>query len=212
MADYLDVPITYANHPNWQTSDQFDVCVDAGAFKVGNGSALCTNRLKTAPFNAFLAANQPDGQECVIYYGFDNTEMGRVQRRIGVMAAMGYRTDYPLMFWKERTIHSTREIGIEPPNSYSLFKHANCTGCLKAGKQHWYLVFLHRPDVWAKAKWAEDCIGYSILKEQALAELEDTFAAMQELGITTTEHEDPRTFFARVARIFKKIDEDYASQ
>ena len=70
VSEYLEVPITYANHDKWDQKDQFDVCVDAQAFKVGNGTALCTNRLKTAPFEKYLAKNFPD-KDCVIYYGFD---------------------------------------------------------------------------------------------------------------------------------------------
>ena len=40
VAAYCGVPITYANHLAWDTKDQFDVVVEAGAFKVGNGTAL----------------------------------------------------------------------------------------------------------------------------------------------------------------------------
>ena len=104
----------------------------------------------------------------------------------------------PLALWPELRYSNTKEIGIEPPNTYGVFKHANCTGCLKAGKQHWYIVYQTRKDIWESAKQAEDSIGYSILKKENLEELEPTFAKMHALGITTTEHEDPRTFFARV--------------
>ena len=30
VAGYLGMEITYANHPEWETKDQFDVVVDAG--------------------------------------------------------------------------------------------------------------------------------------------------------------------------------------
>lgn len=200
VADYLGIPITYANHAQWDTKDQFDVVIDAGAFKVGNGTALCTNRLKTAPFEKYLKDKHPD-KDVVLYYGFDANEMVRVQRRVQILGAQGYSSDYPLALWTERTIKSTEEIGIKPPNTYSMFKHANCTGCLKAGKQHWYLVYLYRQDLWEKAKFAEDEIGYSILKEGELQTLEPLFQRMKELGIETTEHEDPRTFFARVRKL-----------
>ena len=114
MAQYLDIPITYANHPNWDTKDQFDVCIDAKAFKVGRGTELCTSRLKTQPFTKWLDANSPKGQD-IIYYGFDANESVRIQRRVGILSEMGYHSDYPLAFWQDRTIHSTLEIGIEPP-------------------------------------------------------------------------------------------------
>jgi len=209
VADYIGVPITYANHAHWDTKDQFDVVIDAKAFKVRNGTALCTHRLKTQPFERWLKAHDPE-KKSTIYYGFDASETVRIQRRVGILASMGYRSDYPLAFW-ERTILSTSHIGIEPPNTYGLFKHANCTGCLKASKQHWYLVFLHRKDIWEKAKRAEEVIGYTIMKEQPLEELEAIYEEMQAAGLETTEHEDPRTFFARVRKALNewKVVEDF---
>lgn len=207
VSDYLGIPITYANHPEWDTKDQFDVVVDANAFKVGNGTALCTHRLKTQPFEKWLASNLPD-KDAIIYYGFDRNEMARVQRRSGFLAAAGFKSDYPLALWSDRTIQSTKEIGIEPPMSYDKFKHANCTGCLKAGKQHWYIVYCERPDIWNKAKQAEEKIGYSIMKDDYLEELEPMFSKMQKLGIVASEHEDPRTFFARVRKLVNEYQDD----
>lgn len=207
VADYIGVPVTYANHKQWDTKDQFDVVMDASAFKVGNGTALCTHRLKTKPFEDWLSANAAD-KDCVIYYGFDASEGVRIQRRVGILGAMGYRSAYPLAHWPDRTIQSTREIGIAPPNTYGVFKHANCTGCLKAGKQHWYLVYLYRKDLWKKAKQAEEEIGYTILKDISLADLEPLFEQLSLLGVTTTEHEDGRTFFARTRKVIKLVADE----
>lgn len=208
VADYLGVDITYANHPEYDKKDQFDVVVDAKAFKVGSGTALCTHRLKTGPFEKWLKGNAQDKENFIIYYGFDLGEKARIQRRSSVLGQMGYKTDYPLALWENRTIYSTNEIGILPPNTYNVFKHANCIGCLKAGKQHWYIVFLTRPDVWEKAKNTEDMIGYSIIKGVFLDELEPVFQQMKELGITTTEHEKGVSFFARVRKEFRDIETD----
>lgn len=210
VADYLDVPITYANHPQYDTKDQFDVCIDAKAFKVGNGTALCTNRLKTKPFEKYLASYFPisdNAQDVTIYYGFDKNEKSRIQRRIGILSNMGYKSDYPLAFMstEDRAIFSTTEIGIKPPNTYGNFKHANCVGCLKAGKQHWYIVYLTRSDIWEKAKLAEDIIGYTIHKDQSLEELEPIFSNMQKANIVTTEHEKAVSFFARIRREYPEV-------
>lgn len=206
VANHLELEITFVNHPEWATKDQFDVVMDAKAFKVGNGTALCTNRLKTKPFHEWLTLNAVKQQD-VIYYGFDANEGTRIQRRVGILAGMGYKSEYPLAHWKQ-TILSTKEIGIAPPNTYSDFKHANCTGCLKAGKQHWYIVWKKRKDIWEKAKHAEEVIGYSILKDQYLYELEDDFERMDALNLHTTEHEKGVTFFARVKRTFKDIQNE----
>jgi 3'-phosphoadenosine 5'-phosphosulfate sulfotransferase (PAPS reductase)/FAD synthetase len=205
VADYLKLPITYANHLKWDEKDQFDVCIDAKAFKVGNGTALCTNRLKTQPFEKYLKEFHAD-KDCIIYYGFDANEGVRIQRRIGHLGGMGYKTDYPLALWKEHTITSTRQIGIEPPNTYEDFKHANCVGCLKAGQQHWYIVYMKRKDIWEKAKKTEEIIDYTIMKKSSLTEIEPFFKKMCDAGITTTEHENPMTFFARVRKIFKELE------
>ena len=206
VATYLGVPITYANMDGWATKDQFDVVREAGAFKVGNGTALCTNRMKTAPFEEFLKECFPNGN-CVVYYGFDASETRRIQRRLAHLSSLGYQSDYPLALWPQRTIQSTREVGIEPPNVYSRFKHANCVGCLKAGRQHWYVVFCTRPDVWAKAKFAEEDIGYTIIKGVSLTDLEPLFERMRCAGIEASEHTHAQTFWAKVRALGLSIDE-----
>lgn len=128
VANYLDLPITYANIDGLQLEDipdQFDVCVKAKAFKVGEGSELCTSRLKTEPFMEWLKDNVPD-KNCICYYGFDPNEQKRIVRRSQIMGIQGYQTDYPLAVWKERTIQDTEEIGIARPMQYEVFRHGNC--------------------------------------------------------------------------------------
>lgn len=204
-ANYHGLPITYANykHADW---DQFDICVHDKAFKVDSGPEICTSRLKTEPFMAYLQKHHPD-RDCIIYYGFDDTkrELDRMQRRIGIMAAQGYRTDYPLALWKDRTIHSTKEVGIEPPSTYEVFQHANCIGCLKAGWQHWYIVYCTREDIWLKAKWAEDEIGYAIHHDETgpvyLEDMESRFALMKAAGIEPTERTSHQKFWASARKV-----------
>jgi hypothetical protein len=197
VASYLGIEITYANIDNLiieNIPDQFDVVVKAAAFKVGSGTELCTSRLKTEPFSQYLKSNFSN-KDCIIYYGFDANEKARIQRRTGILGSQGLKTDYPLALWENRTILSTIDIGILPPNTYESFKHANCVGCLKAGRQHWYIVYCTRPDVWKKAKWAEDEIGYTIIKGTTLEELEPLFERMKNAGIIPTEHVVHQTFW-----------------
>lgn len=201
ISQYLEIPITFANHDDWENKDQFDVVVDAKAFKVRNGQALCTYFLKTKPFEKYLKKHFSD-KNCIIYYGFDANEKQRIQRRSSILGQQGYRTDYPLAFWK-RTIQSVTEIDIQPPNSYNNFKHANCIGCLKAGKQHWYIVYCTRPDIWQKAKDAEDEIGYSIIRGTYLDELEDLFKRMKKASVPITEHIHPATFWSKAKKQIK---------
>ena len=204
VANYLDVPITPANMDGWETMTPLDVCMKIGAFKVGNGTALCTNRLKTEPFYKWLNDNipaqpfEPDEGKRILY-GFDRSEPSRIQRRVGVLAGKGYKTDFPLAFW-DRTIEKTEDIGIPRPSTYKTFRHANCIGCLKSGKQQWYITYCLRPDIWEKAKMAEKKIGYSILKGIYLEELECKFKSMLQAGIVPTEKVGFQKFWADVKK------------
>lgn len=209
VAAHLGIPITYANHANWDAKDQFDICTESGAFKVGVSNVICTSRLKTEPFKEWLVSNAAP-ETTIVYYGFDADEKVRIQRRSSIMGSMGYRTDYPLALWSEeqRTIQSTSEVGISPPLTYSVFKHANCIGCIKAGRQHWYVVYCLRRDLWEKAKRAEDQIGYSILRNIYLEELEPEFQKMLDRGILPTEKIHANTFWAEVRRKLKSSIQD----
>jgi len=199
VAAYLGVGITFANHPDFAEKDQFDIAIDNDGFKFGL-NIICTSRLKTEPFAKYLKANFPTGDGLIIYYGFDARERERVQRRSQILGTQGYKTDFPLFSWKDRTIFSTKEIGIEPPLTYSTWKHANCVGCLKGGKQHWYSVYCFYPEIWAKAKKAENEIGHSILKETFLEDLEPQFEKMKLCGVAPTEKIPPGEFWAEVRR------------
>lgn len=204
ISDYLKIPITYANMKDWETKTPLKVCKEKGAFGVNNGTTLCTYNLKTKPFYKWLNEHYPvkkgDMRDDIkILYGFDKSEVSRIQRRIGVMQSKGYYTDFPLAYW-ERTIQSTEEIGIQRPKTYALFRHANCIGCLKAGKQQWYLVYCLYPMIWAEAKQTENEIGYSILKDTYLEDLELKFKQMRCRGIVPGEKMQPQTFWAAVEK------------
>lgn len=199
VATFIGVQITYANMAGWGYKDQFDVVVEAGAFKVGNGTALCTNRMKTEPFYAWLKTNDVD-RSSTLYYGFDPGEYGRIQRRAMILESMGYETGFPLAAWV-RTIQSTIEIGIAPPCTYGVFKHANCTGCLKAGMQHWYVVYCTRPDIWERGLWAEREIGYTIIKGHSLLELGPKFEIMRRAGVPATERLPSGKFWKEARRL-----------
>jgi len=195
VADKLGLPITYANHPDWETKDQFDISIELRTWvNITTRQALCTTKLKTEPFKAWLKENYNQGD--VVYYGFDANEMHRVQRRASIMALDGQKTDYPLVFWDNKKKDLVREAGINKPCQYGVFKHANCIGCLKAGWQHWYIVYAHRKDIWEKAKKSEEIIDHSIHKDFYLEEKEELFRDMVEAGVPTTEHIKSQTFWA----------------
>lgn len=205
VANYLGVPITYANMPGWEEKDQFDCMIEGG----GNSFGLihCTRMLKTEPFKQWLSENFPVKKDEVrddvkVVYGFDSNETNRITRRIGVMATMGYMTEFP-MLWDDRTIFNIEEIGIKRPITYEIFNHANCKGCLKAGKQHWFIVYCLYPEVFKRAKWAEEETGFSILKQGFLKDFEKDFEVLKD-KMPLNEKEKPQTFWAKARKVLKE--------
>lgn len=202
VAEYLDIKITPANMENFEEMTPLRVCRKIGAFQAQVGQALCTYNLKTKPFNQWLRNNYPADidhvkEDIKILYGFDMTEPARIQRRSSILATKGYKTDFPLAFW-DRTIQNTSEIGIEKPRTYKIFKHANCIGCLKAGIQHWYIVYCLRQDIFQEALEAEKEIGHSIIKNNYLEDLIPRYEDMKKKGICPNDKENSAKFWARV--------------
>ena len=208
VAGYIGVPVTYANMPEWNSRDQFDVVVEAGAFKWGNGTALCTRRMKTEPFYEWLRNNGID-RSSTIYYGFDPNETARIQRRAMILESMGFNAGFPLSQFT-RTIMSICDVGIYPPETYGVWRHANCTGCLKAGMQHWYIVYCTRPDIWERGLWAEDEIGYTIINGYSLDSLELKFEIMRRAGVPATELLKPATFWKRSRELVGLYEVEHA--
>lgn len=271
VADYLGIPITYKNYNDLPVDllpDQFEVVeIEKSFISPQTRQALCTNRLKTAPFIEYLNYFFGDKQ-AVIYYGFDANEPDRIEKRESILNDMGFKSDYPLALWEkegidayndyqikelmnvqnkvlskkvkglkdfkkqysdfielakstglvlikdystlfERTISQTTEIGIEIPNTYDFFKHGNCTGCLKAGQQHWYCVYVHANHIFERAKLSEHRIGYSIIKGNFLKDLEPKFKKMKEAGVEASEHIPFQTFWAIAKKNLKKSEEEY---
>lgn len=203
VAAFLGLPITYANMPGWETLSPLKIAVAKGGFQYRPGQALCTYNLKTAPFYRWLKENYPvpnggTNKEITLVYGFDLTESHRITRRSNILGVMGYLTEFPLIV--KGCISDISECGLEKPCVYENQKHANCIGCLKAGRQHWYLVYCQYPALFAEALAAEEQIGYSIIKGVFLEELLPTFQQMKARGITPQDIEQPQTFWARVRR------------
>lgn len=209
VAKYLGIEITYANMEGWQYKTPLRVCKELGGFKFGMSPVLCTYHIKTLPFGKYLKENFPVKkgairEDLVILYGFDKNEKARIQRRSSILGQQGYKTDYPLAFW-DRTIENTEEIGIKKPITYELHRHANCIGCLKAGMQSWYLVYCLYPKLWEEAKETENEIGYSILKDKYLEDLEPKFSQMKCQGMIPTEKITPQKFWGKVEKELQEI-------
>lgn len=239
VSDYLGIPITYVNYKGITNPEeipsQFDVCLKRGSWvSPQTRDILCTYLLKTEPFHNFIDQLKNE-YDIVAYYGFDENELSRVERRKTILNDIGVDSDFPIALWGEgkmsllekyfeekgckkvvidiegfenrddfqRTIYSTEEIGIKPPNTYSVWKHANCTGCLKAGKQHWYCVYVHDYEVFCMGRDAEIELGYSFGKE-FLRDLEDQFKKMKELGVPANENIPSHVFWKSAKKYLKQ--------
>lgn len=208
VADYLELPITYVNFDGYDTKDQFDVVMEKKSFvnvRSASREALCTHVMKTEPFVKWLA-NLDLSYDYIVYYGFDMNEGARIYRRRSIMLNQGFETDYPLAFWEDRTIQNTEEIGIPRPNSYDTYKHANCVGCLKAGWQHWYCVYLLDYPLFEKGMKSEELIGYKIHKDVFLKDKIELFEKMKTIGIKPTEHIPSQKFWSDVKKAIKAYD------
>ena len=210
VADYLDLPITYANRENFQTDTPLSLCRQLKMIRFGAGNSICTYYLKTEPFHRWLQEYYPVkkgeiSREITLIYGFDGSELHRVERRRRHLLCQGYRSEYPLADKPHmRCLNDIREIGIELPETYKFAKHANCKGCLKAGKQHWYMVYCLWPEIFWEAVETEELIGYSIINGQFLMELEPYFHCMKSEGIIPRDNECSAMFWARAKRMFDK--------
>lgn len=208
VAEYLGLDICYANMEGWEDITPLEVCIKKRAFKTSHDTVLCTYNLKTEPFYRWLRNNYPASEkepceEITLLYGFDAGEPERIKRREEHLSSMGYKSDYPLARW-ERTIQNIEEIGIPRPTTYESWKHANCIGCLKAGKQHWYAVYCLYPMIFKRAMEAESLIGYSIIKGSYLKELLPTFRRMRKAGIVPSDKMKFQTFWAMVRKALKE--------
>lgn len=199
VAENLQIPIEYANCENYERQTPLSLCFEHGRIKFRTGSEICTYFLKTKPFYKWLNENYPVrkgeiSEEITIIYGMDSDEQHRIRRRRDHLIKMGYQSMYPLAEWP-RTIWQIEEIGIQRPSIYYDSKHANCIGCLKAGKQHWYKVYCCHRHIFEEAKMVEETIKFSIFKGTYLSELEQVFEKMKKAGVPATENMDSYWFW-----------------
>lgn len=214
ISAYLGIPLTYANIDgildDGLIPNQFDICIEKGAVTEGNGNALCTYYLKTKPFMDYLNVNFAD-KNCIIYYGFSKKEKKRIVRRTTHLGAFGYKTDYPLALWEAGLLpyHSSLQVGITPPNTYTTWLHANCIGCLKAGLLHWYCVYMLDIDAYHEAMVMEYECDFTIheitikgiRKPILLKDLMPIFCQLKTWGVKPNEHQNKYKFGRWLSKI-----------
>ena len=110
----------------------------------------CSNLLKRRMSRKFIKKYKPE--ECIIYLGFDWTEMHRFEK--AQAAWLPYRIESPLCnapyIDKEDMKRMIADDGIELPRLYKMgFAHNNCGGgCIKAGIGHFAHLLDTLPDVY----------------------------------------------------------------
>lgn len=204
VASYLGLPITYANQTRFKESAPLSICREMGMFCFKSGAHICTYYLKTEPFYEWLKEFYPVepgkglSEEITLVYGFDSNEPKRMERRTRHLLSLGYRTEYPM---QTSSMEEIEEVGIEKPRTYGYCKHANCRGCLKAGKQHWYMVYCLWPDIYLEGIAMEELIGNSILRGSFLKELMPLFQQMQDVGIAPGDEIESNRFWSCARRM-----------
>ncbi|MDR1140123.1 MAG: hypothetical protein LBL62_00420 [Planctomycetaceae bacterium] len=210
VAEYLNIPITYANADDFENNPPLRVVRDK-LFISPTGRIMCTYFLKTQPFEKYMRANFPatptkPNNKVTVLVGFEKTEYHRIQRRNTILSAMGYMSEFPLAFWN-RTIYQTEEIGIERPVTYKIERHANCMGCLKAGIQHWYVVFILHREIFDDAVAFEKETGFHIHRDFRMEELIGKFESMKCSGIVPDGVTNSHKFWAKVKKILAEHEE-----
>ncbi|TMP23759.1 hypothetical protein [Pseudoalteromonas ruthenica] len=212
VANFLGLPITYANAPNWEKRTPIQVIKDIGYFTNRSGTVLCTYELKTKPFYDWLAVTDPN-KENVYVYGFDPNEPSRIANRAQKMGMDGYQTLFP-MLWDESDIVRLASTGIQAPSSYDRFKHSNCTGCLKAGFQHWYVVYNEDRDMFNEVAEVELDMNFSLRRQSGkrafLEDKRELFDKMIAAGVKPTEHINPQRFWADAKKAVKNYERELA--
>lgn len=104
VADYLGIEITYANYRQMSKPElipsQFKVCLDAGSFvNPHTRDILCTSLLKTKPFQKFINRMKSYDYDLIAYYGFDEDELNRVERRKTILNDVGIGSEFPIALW-----------------------------------------------------------------------------------------------------------------
>lgn len=122
VADYLGLPITYANSKYKTPAEVIEAqgIIHNPTLHV----AVCTYYLKTLPFMEALTKLFPVekgkiNEDVRLIYGFDKDEPARITRKVGTACNAGYQCEFP-MLWEHRTIYNTEEIGIKRPKTYDI--------------------------------------------------------------------------------------------
>jgi hypothetical protein len=166
VANFIGLPITIAGDGRdiWQLIDD-ENCLPSQFIP------FCTRILKQEPADRFYKTL---GDDFTLYLGYGADEPGRIQKQSARFEALKYKARYPLaergMTGEDAKTIIRSEWKICLPDPYRYLKHNNCIPCFKGGVGHFYLVWKHYPEYFARAAAKEKQIGHTVFKEKSLEE------------------------------------------
>ncbi len=145
----------------------------AGVISLRGGFAPCTNYLKKRVRKQWEENHQ--NENITYYWGMDVNEVNRAERLKESMPQFEHR--FPLIenhLSKESSHAILEKLGIKRPRMYDLgYPNNNCVGCIKGGMGYWNKIRKDFPEVFESRSLLERKLGYSILKECYLDELDE---------------------------------------
>lgn len=145
-----------------------------GGFKNSiNGFSPCTNWLKKRVRKEWESEHKD--YDLTYVWGFDLKEKHRAERTIESNPQA--RHEFPLIDrgLSKEEVHGffEREFNFKRPKMYDMgYPNNNCIGCVKGGMGYWNRIRKDFPQVFKERAELERKVGYSILKECYLDELE----------------------------------------
>lgn len=138
-----------------------------------NGFAPCTNWLKKRVRKEWESIHSD--YELTYVWGFDLQEKARAERTIE--ANKQAKHEFPLIEnnLSKEDVHGLfeRKFDIARPKMYRMgYPNNNCIGCVKGGMGYWNKIRVDFPEVFESRMKLEKDLGYTILKECSLEELD----------------------------------------
>ena len=173
----LGKEIEILQSPYWSVEN----CIRAaGVLKMPYGFAPCTSWLKKRVRKEWEYEHRE--YDITYVWGFDCTEKHRAERVEETM--IEFEHCFPLIarnLSKTDTHAICEALEVKRPLMYDLgYNNNNCIGCIKGGMGYWNKIRVDFPEVFESRAKLEREIGYSILKECYLDELDPNRGRMSE--------------------------------
>ena len=172
MAGWLGVPVTERSDGRspWELFED-------EKFLGNNRVPLCSRILKREQGLKFIK-HEMKGIPFILYFGYGREEPRRVQKVSQLYGVQGIKTAFPLFTGdidRDAAWSWLLTTGIKPPRIYQTLQHANCVGCIRAGRGHWWAVWKHHPVEYERAAKAERDFGHTIISDISLDALSTRF-------------------------------------